>query len=54
MDKTYITPIEDLIAEDFGQEGTASRTEFEAGVEHVVHTRHLRRVEVAEIKGCEG
>lgn len=33
LDALQLTPIEDYITEDFGEEGTASRAEFETGVD---------------------
>lgn len=33
MKQLNLTPIEDFITEDFGELGTPSRTEFEAGVD---------------------
>lgn len=33
MKRLQLTPIEDLIAEDFGAVGTPQRTEFEVGVD---------------------
>ena len=33
MNRMHLTPIEDYITEDFGEEGTPSRMEFEARVD---------------------
>ncbi len=42
MNRLNLTPIEDLIAEDFGELGTPSRTEFEAGVDAFILGEKLR------------
>ena len=42
MKKTNLTPIEDLIAEDFGAEGTPTRLEFDAEVDAFILGERLR------------
>ena len=42
MKKLNLISIEDLIAEDFGSEGTASRMEFEAGVDAFILGERLK------------
>ena len=42
MEKDFLTSIEDVIAEDFGDEGTASRMDFEAGVDAFILGERLK------------
>lgn len=42
MKKMNLTPIEDLIAEDFGAEGTPTRLEFDAEVDAFILGERLR------------
>ena len=42
MNELQLTSIEDFIAEDFGQEGTAQRMEFEAGVDAFILGEKLK------------
>lgn len=42
MKKMNLTPIEDLIAEDFGAEGTPTRMEFDAEVDAFILGERLR------------
>ena len=42
MKKMNLTPIEDLIAEDFGAEGTPPRLEFDAEVDAFILGERLR------------
>lgn len=40
--KLQLTPVEDMITEDFGKEGTSSRMEFEAGVDAFILGEKLK------------
>ena len=42
MKKMNLTPIEDLIAEDFGAEGTPTRMEFDAEIDAFILGERLR------------
>ena len=42
MTKLNLTPIEELITEDFGAEGTPERMEFEAGADSFILGEKLR------------
>ena len=42
MKRLQLTPIEELITEDFGEVGTPSRTEFEAGVDAFILGERLK------------
>ena len=42
MERLQLTPIEDLIAEDFGEYGTPTRIEFEAGVDAFILGERLK------------
>lgn len=42
MKRLNLTPIEDYIAEDFGEIGTPSRDEFEAGVDAFILGERLK------------
>lgn len=42
MKRLNLTPIEDLITEDFGEYGSPSRTEFEAGVDAFILGERLK------------
>ena len=42
MKRLHLTPIEDYITEDYGEEGTPSRTEFEARVDAFILGERLK------------
>ena len=42
MKRLHLTPIEDYITEDYGEEGTPSRTEFEARVDAFILGESLK------------
>ena len=42
-EKAQLTPIEELIAEDFGAEGTVERTAFETGVDAFILGERLKK-----------
>lgn len=42
MKELQLTPIEDLIKEDYGDEGTSTRMEFEAGVDAFILGEKLK------------
>ena len=46
--KLQLTPVEDMITEDFGKEGTSSRMEFEAGVDAFILGEKLIPLEAQE------
>ena len=43
MNRLNLTPIEDLITEDFGEIGTPSRNEFEACVDALSWAKNSKR-----------